>query len=176
MQAHINHIKMIADQLTDVDDEVAEKDLVYILLSSVPDTYHNLITTIETLSEEKLSWEYVTDRLLHEFERRKESRGKKSSTDSALFAGNLPPWKKNQQKKGGKGYSEQGKTDKKCFHCHEKGHIKRDCPKLKEEKDTEDAKIASGKFSNLQIEHDLKPEFASSANLKNGLKILQKRR
>jgi hypothetical protein len=105
MQSHINHIKTVGDQLSDVDDTVAEKELVYILLSSLPDTYHNMITTLETLTPEKLTWEYVTDRLLHDFARRKES--KKSATDSALLAGggwkNFNKDKKNVDGKGGKG-------------------------------------------------------------------------
>ena len=45
---------------------MAEKDLVIILISSLPDDYNFLITALETIAEEKLTWDYVRDRLLHE--------------------------------------------------------------------------------------------------------------
>ena len=71
MVEHINYVRTIADQLESLDDPVSEKDLVMVLLSSLPDHYNTLLTTIETLDEERLTWQYVRDRLLTEFERRK---------------------------------------------------------------------------------------------------------
>ena len=63
---HINYIKTLAEHLEAVDDEIAEKDLVIILISSLPEEYNYLITALETIAEEKLSWNYVRDRLIHE--------------------------------------------------------------------------------------------------------------
>ena len=45
MVSHINNLKTIAEHLEAVDDAVADKDLVMILISSLPDEYNNLITT-----------------------------------------------------------------------------------------------------------------------------------
>ena len=70
MVDHINDIRTIADQLEGLGDEVAQNDLVMVLLSSLPDEYNNLITTLETLEESRLTWEYVRDRLLTKYERR----------------------------------------------------------------------------------------------------------
>ena len=68
---HINTLRTINDHLQALDDGALEKDLVMILITSLPEEYNSLITTLETLKEDKLTWEYVRDRVLAEFERRK---------------------------------------------------------------------------------------------------------
>ena len=67
---HINRMRTVADHLEALDDQVQEKDLVMILMSSLPESYNNLITTLETLDESKLTWEYVRDRIVTEHERK----------------------------------------------------------------------------------------------------------
>ena len=52
MVEHVNEIKTISEDLEAIDDPVDEKDLVMILLSSLPEGYNNLLTTLETLREE----------------------------------------------------------------------------------------------------------------------------
>ena len=47
MTDHINSLKTIAEHLESLEDPVAEKDLVKILISSLPDSYNNLITALE---------------------------------------------------------------------------------------------------------------------------------
>ena len=66
---HINYVKTLSEHLETVGDAVAEKDLVIILISSLPEDYNFLITALETIAEEKLTWDYVRDRLLHEYEK-----------------------------------------------------------------------------------------------------------
>ena len=61
MTAHIDHIKMISDHLEGCGDPISENDLVMILISSWPSEYNNLVTTLETLTEDKLTWTYVRD-------------------------------------------------------------------------------------------------------------------
>ena len=65
---HINTLRTVNDNLQSLGDALLEKDLVMILLSSLPEEYNNLITTLETLKDEQLTWEYVRDRVLAEFE------------------------------------------------------------------------------------------------------------
>ena len=91
MEKHINNIKTIAEELEAIEDEQSEKDLVFILMSSVPSDYRNLITTLETLKEERLMWGYVRDRLLTEHERMKKfcAKGEERDfpSDDAMFVG-----------------------------------------------------------------------------------------
>jgi len=57
---HINYIKT----LSALEDPVQEKDVVIILISSLTDEYNYLITALETIAEDKLTWDYVRDRNL----------------------------------------------------------------------------------------------------------------
>ena len=66
---HINYMKTFSEHLEAVGDPVTEKDLVIILINSLPDDYNFLITALETIAEEKLTWDYARDRLLHEYEK-----------------------------------------------------------------------------------------------------------
>ena len=69
MIVQVNYIKSSYEYLEAVDDEVAEEDLVIILISSLPEKYKFLITVLETIGEDKQMWDYVSDRLIHEFDK-----------------------------------------------------------------------------------------------------------
>ena len=68
MEAHLNHLKTVAEHMEALNDPVSDKDLVMILLTGLPDNYNNFITAIESLKEEELSWTYIRDKLLAEYE------------------------------------------------------------------------------------------------------------
>ena len=87
MEVHLNNIKTIAEHLEALDDAVDEKDLVMILISSLPDSYNNLITTLETLDEKQLTWAYIRDRVTAEYERKKGGDRNNSRNGALLSAG-----------------------------------------------------------------------------------------
>ena len=153
MVDHVNFVRTIAEHLECLDDPVVEKDLVMILLSSLPEDYNNLLTTLETLEEQKLTWEYVRDRLISEFERRKVNTiEKKKGIEDALFVGG----NSNTQR-------QSYKCKAKCHYCHEVGHIQRDCEKKKREKEKEasDEKNENASFCSASTKFvDFCPEFA----------------
>ena len=171
MEAHVNKLKDIADHLQAVDDPVAEKDLVMILISSLSEDYNNLITALETLKEEQLTWTYVRDRVISEYLRRKSSTAstKPKTPQDAFIAGNQhgtgrnagagDNWKSN--KKGGK-TQENKKSKMKCHECKELGHLRRDCPKFLQK--PEKANVAAtdtDKFVPTPVLHPtFSPEFA----------------
>ena len=66
MLEHVNYIRTLSENQQAVGDPIAGKDLVIILISSLPDSYNYLVTALETIAEERLTWEYVRDRLVHE--------------------------------------------------------------------------------------------------------------
>ena len=55
MLEHGNYIKTLSEHLQAVGDPLAEKDLVIILISSLPDCYNHLITALKTIAEERLT-------------------------------------------------------------------------------------------------------------------------
>ena len=85
MEAYVNHMKTVAEHLENLDDPVSEKDLVYILISSLPSEYDNLITALETLKKEQLTWSYVRDRVISEYIRKKGCEVVKKSSHDALY-------------------------------------------------------------------------------------------
>ena len=161
MESHLNHLKTIAEHMEALNDPVSDLDLVMILLSGLPDSYNNFITAIESLKEEELVWTYIRDRLLAEYERKKGSGGKGASRteDDALLANNNFGGKKNfhKTKKGGI----------ECHHCHQKGHIRRDCPKWKAKNASDPTKNAeeASKFTtsgNVGVKTGLDPDFGNA--------------
>ena len=118
MLEHINYIKTLSEHLQAVGDPIAEKDLIIILISSLPDSYNYLITALETIAEERLTWEYVHERLVHEHQKMY-SGSAEGKTNEALFT---------------KGISYKGnRTTKKgvCYYCQKEGHYAKNCFKKK---------------------------------------------
>ena len=156
MTAHIDHIKMISEHLEGCGDPISENDLVMILISSWPSEYNNLVTTLETLTEDKLTWTYVRDRAIAECDRisrRKESQRSDSAFNTRHDGGGFSHARGSDAGRGrgrGRGSAKQRvKKEKLCYKCHETGHLIRDCPKKQNNatKDDEDASVAvEGQF------------------------------
>ena len=85
MVEHINSVKTIAEHLEAIGDPIAEHDLVIILISSLTEEFNHLITALETIVEDNLTWDYVRDRLIHEAEKMKGPASKERVKD-ALFS------------------------------------------------------------------------------------------
>ena len=87
MHAHVNRIKTVAEHLEAIGDNVSEKDLAIVLLSSLPEDYSQLVTALETATEpDKLTWDMVRDRVLNEYEKKRALKSNNSG-DDALFMG-----------------------------------------------------------------------------------------
>lgn len=129
MTEHINNIKTLSEHLEAIDDAIAEKDLVILLISSLPEEYNYLITALETIAEDNLTWDYVRDRLIHESEKKKPAKAETSG--DALFSS-----KPNNKKSG------------KCHYCKKPGHYARDCFKKKSDQKKENANFANDDHDN----------------------------
>ena len=98
-----------------------------LLLSSLPDSYSGLITSLETRNETDFTADFVKERVIDEYKRRKEGQGSESSSEAALKTVFKKPV--------------QGKGQKECFFCKRMGHFKKDCSqyeKWKTGKDKQD--------------------------------------
>ena len=155
MLSHVNYIKTLSEHLEAVDDAVAEKDLVIILISSLPEDYNYLITALETIAEEKLTWDYVRDKLIHEFDKMKSGSAgivNESTCHDALFS---------------KNYSEQRKSldlkKVKCFYCKKKGHFAKDCFKKKADAKKAPQHESANRVESIQVSGVENPEIALAA-------------
>ena len=146
MVEHINAVKTIAEHLEAIGDSIAEHDLVIILISILNDEFNFLITALETIAEDTLTWAYVRDRLLHEAEKTKTPTLKDKGHD-ALFT------KQNYNNRWDK-----KSKDLLCHYCKEKNPFARDCAKKKtDEKATKEK-------ANLANEQKPTPEIALKSN------------
>ena len=134
MTKHINYVKTLAEHLEAIEDPVQEKDLVIILISSLPEEYNYLITALETIAEDNLTWDYVRDRLIHEAEKMcKEASTEATNSSEDAFI--------SQRK-------EQSITNKefRCHYCNRIGHIARNCYKKKADEEKKKNETTVGNF------------------------------
>ena len=152
MTEHINNVKTLYEHLEAVEDPVNEKDLVTILISCLLKDYNYLITPLETIAEDKLTWDYVRYRLIYEADKIKNGNAATvvKTTDTnhdVLFTTN----KKPDQKKPA------DKKSFKCHFCHKTGHFTRDCYKKKAALQQENPKgSATGSFAKAGEEDESK--------------------
>lgn len=118
MQKHTTTIFQLVSELRDRGCELTEDVQVSILLASLNSEYEALVTAIEAWDEARLTSAAVTAKLINEWERKKEfdngAVGGDQAEEVALRV--------------------DGKPIFTCFYCDEPGHMKRNCPYLKEKR------------------------------------------
>ncbi len=63
MQAHINKLHLIVDQLTNIDHPFSNEDLTFTFLGNLPPSFHTLVVPFSTYTNE-LSVDLVYGQLL----------------------------------------------------------------------------------------------------------------
>ena len=111
---HINKVKSLVDQLTCLEVAIKDEDVVITLLDSLPTSYEHLITALETRPMKELILEFVTARLMHEVNKRKE---KEPQGDEATMV-------TCQTKRGSTNKKHEPRM---CFKYGKQGHIIGNC-------------------------------------------------
>jgi len=138
---HITVFNQLVADLLNLDEEFKDEDLALMLLSSLPDEFEHLETTL-LHGKENVSLDAVCSALYSYELRQHEKRKNKSAVgDEALVARGRHQNQKNGNKGRSKSKSRVAKDE--CAFCKEKGHWKKDCPKLKKKgKAPQDANVA----------------------------------
>jgi hypothetical protein len=110
MLVHINTVKALADQLRSIEVNITDEDVYMVLLMSLPPSFDNLVTSLESMSTKDVDLQFIVARLLHEVSKRKECE---SSETTALV---------NKTHK---------LNEKLCFYCKKRGHFVKKCLKKK---------------------------------------------
>lgn len=108
VKAHIEHLRGVVSQLTDIGYKVSDDECKLALLRSLPSSFESIVVTLENLID-SLKIEDIHARLLREEARQKLQNGADKRSEGSLFkAGN-------------------GKKDIVCYGGGKKGHIKGNC-------------------------------------------------
>jgi hypothetical protein len=75
--AHINMVKALADQLRSIEVNIEDEDVYVVLIMSLPPSFDNLVTNLESMSTKDVNLQFIVARLLHEVSKRKESESKR---------------------------------------------------------------------------------------------------
>lgn len=108
--SHINAMNDLFTKLRDVGEEgLSDKWSAAMLLSSLPEGYDALITSLESRKEEEITFALVQQRVIAEFERKQHSVNEGNDSILKVVAG----------------------TNGVCYFCKKSGHQKKNCTKYK---------------------------------------------
>ncbi len=79
LQQH-QHVKALADQLHSIKVKIEDEDLYMVLLMSLPPSFNNLVTSLESMSIEDVDLQFIVVQLFHEISKRKESESMENAT------------------------------------------------------------------------------------------------
>ena len=122
---HIRAMTEIFQELSIIGEPMEEEDRVVQLLTSLPKKFNVLVTALES-NPEVPSMEIVTERIMHEDSKLKESESHKDR-NQALYAG-----------REGRRESEPYREPPSCYYCKKVGHIQRNCEKLKRKQEAQE--------------------------------------
>ncbi|KAI3473518.1 hypothetical protein Pfo_031397, partial [Paulownia fortunei] len=130
MNNHITAFNQLIVYLFNLDVTFSNEDLALMLLLSLSHEFEHLETTL-LHGKDDVSL-VVVCAALYSYELRKKNKKENkhiAAEDEALVARGRP----QSQKKGRswRSHSKSRPAKDKCTFCHEKGHWKKDCPKLK---------------------------------------------
>ena len=127
MNEHITLFNQLVADLLNLDVRFEDEDLALMLLSSLLDEFEYLETTL-LHGKENVSLDAVSSALYsHELRKQEKLKNKAVSADEALVVRG----RHQSKSKGRRGRSKSRVAKDECAFCHEKGHWKKDCPKLK---------------------------------------------
>ena len=75
MQEYISAVLRLVEQLRGVGEEVSDQQVAMLLLCGLPDEFETLITALEARDEDELTLEYVKNKLVDAYKRKKDGHG-----------------------------------------------------------------------------------------------------
>lgn len=126
MCQHIDAIMEVVSLLRGSGKPLEDEEVVAVLLVSLPESYSGLITALEGRDEADLTIEYVTGKIMDEYQRRIETcESDKNNSEAAMKSSinkNDPRLRKTYNK-----VNARIKDTRICFFCKKPGHLKANC-------------------------------------------------
>ena len=118
MLDHINRIKSLHDQLREMGVQYDDKELAMTLLASLPESYNPLITALDAVGEDKLTFEKVKGMLLNDADRVSVTK-----KDEDAYNVHRPYKGKGFKPKERNDNNNQGSFRGTCYSCKKRGHF-----------------------------------------------------
>ncbi|KAG8502473.1 hypothetical protein CXB51_000399 [Gossypium anomalum] len=129
MNDHVNSFNKILADLLNLDEKFEDEDRALLLLNSLPDEYDHLTTTL-LYGKDTITFDAVCIALYRSETRKKDKRDHRDTTAEVLTVRG----RSHSSKSGRKGKSKGRPAKDECTFCCEKGHWKKNCPKLQKGK------------------------------------------
>ncbi|KAM1047413.1 hypothetical protein ACFX2C_026771 [Malus domestica] len=135
MIRHLDVFNKLITDLLNLDEDIKDEDKALILLNSLPDSYEHFVTTIMH-GKETVKFEDVSNALMN-YEMRHRDKNYDSTSEALFVRGrsserrSSSSRKKSQSRPRGNSKGRKPLERDECAFCHNKGHWKKDCPKLK---------------------------------------------
>jgi hypothetical protein len=126
---HTNMMKALVDQLRSIEVKIEDEDVYMVLFMSLPPSFDNLVTILESMSTKDVDLQFILAPLLHEVSKRKENE----NTENVTLL--------NKTHKA---------NEKLCFYCKKPGHFVRNCLKKKSD-EKEKANQACENFKKMFV-------------------------
>ncbi|KAJ9558432.1 hypothetical protein OSB04_013046 [Centaurea solstitialis] len=149
MIAHLDAFNQLVADLLNLDEEIKDEDKALILLNSLPDSYAHLTTTL-LHGKVTIGFEEVSNALMNYEIRHADKQMNASTSDALVVRGRTFERKSHDNRKK---FSSRSRGNSKprrslgrneCAFCHEIGHWKKDCLKLKNKNKTTQANVTLG--------------------------------
>ncbi|CAL1360545.1 unnamed protein product [Linum trigynum] len=136
---HLNEIQGIVDQLSGMGIKMEDEVVALLVLASLPESWETLkISLTNSAKDGVINMEIVKSGVLNEEMRKRSQGASSSSSQSDLLIVDSRSRGRSEARGSKQRGKSRGKSNKfaniQCHHCKEKGHIRRFCPKFRNER------------------------------------------
>ncbi|KAL2243395.1 UNVERIFIED_CONTAM: Retrovirus-related Pol polyprotein from transposon TNT 1-94 [Sesamum indicum] len=148
---HLNDFNQLTTQLTSVDIVFDDEVKALILLSSLPDSWDVVVTSVSTSSgKEKMKFDNIRDMMLNEETHRKPTGGSSGSALHTESKGRPDTRGKYRGRSRSRGKN-KGKKEMVCWNCEKLEHMKSECRAPKKEKEGRTANVATKEITDALL-------------------------
>ena len=79
LMQHITMMTSLAEQLRELEVEISSRKFATMILGSLPQSYDNLVSSLNAQTADELSWDNIKGPLIEEYMKRKNKRDQKHS-------------------------------------------------------------------------------------------------
>ena len=144
LMEHLTYMTSLAEQLRELKEEITPQKFATVVLGSLPESYDNFISSLNTTKVDELNWDNIKGLLIEEYKKREEKEDKRCNVNfggnEALFSdkGNSTWSRGRNYRRGGRSFGNTGNSRQhnrqgsnhspKCYKCQQVGHFVKNCP------------------------------------------------